>query len=314
MYSQTIHSTRELSVAQGALLRTLAYFDLFDHPLRLDELLRFRDGGPDETGSLLAALCDLEQRGLVVSEDGFWGLRNTFATTRERADDEARAKARLPKALSMSSRIAAFPFVRAVFISGSMSKGRLAPDGDIDFFVITAPGRLWIARTLLILYKKIFLLNSRRDFCVNYFLDTEHLAVEDRNRFTATELVTLIPTYGNGATETFFQRNQWAFEHYPGVPPPQSLELQLKRAGTKSTLERLLSGNVGNWMDEWCMALTWRYWKFKFSNMDPRVFDLALRTRTYVSKHHPRNFQKHVLDGFQQRIHDIEYKVGGPLP
>src|SRR5690606_3777846 len=93
--------------------------------------------------------------------------------------DIARKKAKL---------ISQFPFVRGVMASGSLSKGYADEKSDIDFFIITIPNRLWIARTLLVLYKRIFLLNSHKFFCVNYFVDEKHLGIEEKNLFTATEL------------------------------------------------------------------------------------------------------------------------------
>lgn len=282
-----------------ATLRVLAYFDVFRHPLTVHELARFTGQDEHDTRD---ALTELLLAGIVRHHLGYWSMGDARAAAMARIADEERAQRRMPKALRMSALIARFPFVRAVFISGSMSKGRLDADGDIDFFIITAPGRLWVARTLLVLFKKVFLLNSRRDFCVNYFIDTEHLTIEDQNRFTATEVVTLIPTYGNGTTEAFFSRNAWAFKHYPHTLPPRSREVLLGHPRSKRLVERLLGGSMGAALDALCMQLTWRFWRFKFSDMDPRTFDLALRTRTYVSKHHPRNFQQRVLDAYHARL------------
>jgi len=289
-----------------AALRVLAYFDVFDHPLTVAELARFTGQEEDEARD---ALAELLIAGTVRQHLGYWSLGDARGAALARIADEDRAQRRMPKALRMSALIARFPFVRAVFISGSLSKGRLDAEGDIDFFIITAPGRLWVARTMLVLFKKLFLLNSRRDFCVNYFIDTEHLTIEDRNRYTATEVVTLIPTYGNGTTEAFFARNAWAFDHYPHAVPPRSREVIIGHTRPKRFLERLLNGRIGAAFDAFCMQLTWRFWRFKFSDMDPRTFDLALRTRTYVSKHHPRNFQQRVLDAYQTKLTKLEEQL-----
>lgn len=302
-----------VSLAQQAVLRTLAYFDVFSHPLTAPELLRYSAVQVLDLGTLEIALHELAHEGMVERVGDHWGLRSVSQSVLLREAAEKRAGARMPKALRMSSLIARFPFVRAVFLSGSMSKGCLAEDGDIDYFVITEPGRLWIARTLLILYKKIFLLNSRRDFCVNYFLDTDHLTVEDRNLFTATEVTTLIPTYGKGAVEAFFDRNAWAFAMFPAAAVPVGYEVPIGRALQKDRMEGLLNGTTGQWLDRWCMQLTWYRWKRKFNHLDPRTFELALRTRTYVSKHHPRNFQERVLDAYNERIHTLEKRLGNRL-
>lgn len=309
----SVDSGKPCSAVQASVLKALAYFDNFQYPLRVDEIVRFGSSVLLCPTMVRDALEDLRKKSVVYECDGFWGLTKVKEAVSIRRSAEDRAEARMPKALKMSRRIGRFPFVRAVFISGSMSKGCLAPDGDIDFFVITTPGRLWVARTMLILYKKVFLLNSRKDFCVNYFIDTDHLTIEDRNRFTATEVITLMPMYGNGTTEAFFQRNAWAFRMHPGASAPRSREVLIGKGSTKGILERLLSGRIGERLDGLFMELTWRRWKRKFDDLDARSFELALRTRTYVSKHHPRNFQKRVLDGYQQRIHTLEKSIGAPL-
>jgi hypothetical protein len=309
----TTTTDHHLLLARGAILRTLAYFDVFDHPLTSAELLRFTDLKEPGERNMELLLQGLKDRGIVEGFAGYWTLKDCVQRVRQRELAEERARARFPKAERMARRIARFPFVRAVFISGSLSKGCMAADGDIDYFIITTPGRLWVARTLLILYKKLFLLNSRRDFCVNYFLDTEHLTVEDRNRFTAMEVVTLLPLYGNGTTEAFFDRNAWAFAMFPATPQPRSREIGIGNARFKSSVEKLLSGRLGDLLDDKAMEITWRFWKWKFNHLDPRSFDLALRTRTYVSKHHPRNFQQRVLDGFDHRMCALEKQLGQAL-
>ena len=80
---------------------------------------------------------------------------------------------------------------------------------DLDFFIITKPNRLWIARMLLALYQKIVLLNSHKYFCVNYFVDEHHLAIEEKNLYTATELSTLIPLYGKEYYPQLMMANHW---------------------------------------------------------------------------------------------------------
>ena len=62
----------------------------------------------------------------------------------------------LKKAKHISNFISQFPFVEAVSLSGSISKGYFGKGDDIDYFIITSPNRVWLTRTLLILFKKCF--------------------------------------------------------------------------------------------------------------------------------------------------------------
>lgn len=310
MRSIALARPRTITSRQRALIRTLLYFDVFGHPLREDELIRFLGHPEAQRTGVHDDLHDLLERGSIASREGFFGVGDLAPAIDRRRDNNRRAEARMAKARRMSRFIGRFPFVRAVMLSGSISKGCMAEDGDIDYFVITEPGRLWIARTLLIAFKKIFLLNSRRDFCVNYFVDTEHLAIEDRNLFTAMEVMTLIPTYDGDRCEAFFRANAWAADLLPNVPRPNTHHLPVGRERFKHLMERVLRNNFGDELDAWCMYRTLKRWRTKFPEFDHASFDLALRTRRYVSKHHPRNFQERVLRSFAERIARFEQGHG----
>jgi hypothetical protein len=220
------------------------------------------------------------------------------------------AKGYFQKAHQVSKFIGKFPFVRGVYISGSLSKGYMPEDGDIDYFIITKPGRLWLARTLLILYKKIFLLNSRKYFCLNYFIDEDHLEIEEKNRFTAMELSTLIPMYNYPLYKNLWEANGWRAEFFPNAAMhPDEKVHPLKIKGWKNRLEKLLAGKLGEWLDTASMKLTLFFWKRKFDHFDDEQFKVALKSRKFVSKHHPQNFQNRVLKGFEDRLNSITSKL-----
>lgn len=303
---------RTLGTLQRGLLRTLAYFDLFRHPLRTEEVLRFMCP-PAHAAQVGPLLHELTEQGCLEHTDGFFGLADVHDAVAKRREENARALSRMARAHRMSRFIGRFPFVRGVMLSGSISKGCLAVDGDIDYFVITAPGRLWIARTLLVAYKKVFLLNRRRDFCVNYFVDTEHLAIEDRNLFTAIELLTLVPTYGSRTCSAFFAANGWASALLPNAPLPDTAQAPDGDGPVKRMTERLLRNGLADEMDEWLMHRTVRHWRTRFTEMEREHFELAMRSRRYVSKHHPREFQRKVLEAFEQRLIRLENELGTSL-
>jgi len=302
MGSTTLLEPQRLTSIRQAVVRTLLYFDIFQYPLRAEEIERFLGQPAEETADLRADLAALVEEGTIEQRDGFFGFGDVQTAIARRRADNARAEQRIGKARRMSRFIGRFPFVRAVMLSGSISKGCLAKDGDIDYFVITEPGRLWIARTLLIGFKKLFLFNSRKDFCVNYFVDLDHLVIEDKNLFTATEVLTLVPTFNGAACARFFAANPWASGFLPNLAMPTVADIPTGDGAIKRLLERAFRSGIGDELDEWCMLRTLRHWRGKFAELDRPEFDLALRTRKYVSKHHPRNFQQRVLDGYRDRL------------
>jgi hypothetical protein len=202
------------------------------------------------------------------------------------------------KAIRVSKFIQKFPFVKGVGISGSLSKGILHDDGDFDFFIVVKPNRVWVARTMMILYKKVFLLNSRKYFCVNYFIDSDHLEIEEKNRFTAVEVATLIPASGE-IFDAFYEKNSWVNEYFPKQARTSFNTHQVKKPLWSKFFQGIFGGKFGDWADQRAMKITLNRWKKKFGDFDDTKFNLTMKSRRYVSKHHPNDFQNKVLNKYE---------------
>ena len=290
------------------IIRTLLYFEIFSYPLtaaEVHEFLQKTEANPAKTRQRLAQL--VEQGLIFELETPFFSTQNRPDWVKSRLENNARAARFLKIARVVGRFIGGFPFVRGVFVSGSLSKGALASDGDIDFFIVTEPGRLWLARTMLILFKKIFLLNSHKFFCINYLVDTEHLEIVEKNDYTAIETVTLVPVYGADFYEKFSRANGWARQFYPHFPPRETKNLPPAGAGFfKKMLEKMLTGPLGDRLDERGFRLTTNYWKKKFAHFDEATFERTMKSSRGVSKHHPLGFQAKVLQRLAELISDFE--------
>lgn len=291
-----------------AALECLAYFDVFNHPLSARELLKFCADGEVTEAQLLTSLNQLVAEQVVFYHDGHFALKPAEQLVRRKSEGALAAAKALPKAISVGRFIGRFPFVCGVGISGSLSKGYFDSESDFDFFIITSPGRLWLARTLLIAFKKLFLANSRKYFCVNYFIDTDHLLIPDQNLYTATELVTLVPAYNQPLFNEFFRQNSWARGFLPNAYPLSSAG-SVTQCPPSSLLEKLLPNALSNWLDVRFQRLTMRRWKKKFGTMGVDDFEIAMRSRRYVSKHHPHHFQAKVLAAMAVALQKINQPV-----
>ncbi len=286
--------------SEAAVLQTLAYFAVFSHPLTGEEVFAYCSEESATEAEVLSSLEKLVGKGSVFQFGVFFQVQNDPSWAKNRLEYNRRATEIWPIAQRMACLIGKFPFVRGVFVSGSLSKHCMRPDSDVDFFVVTASGRLWLARTLLVLFKKIFLLNSHKYFCINYFVDVDHLEIEEKNRFTATESVALLPMWGRDLYDGFCRQNTWAWQYYPHFPYRSTEDVPVQERGLfKKGLEKLLAGKPGTWLDQKLQRVTVRFWKKKFRHLDSEQFELALKSRRGVSKHHPRHFQEKVLERFE---------------
>ena len=296
---------------EQAIVRALLYFEIFSYPLTSDEVFYFSDYRDARAEDIMEKLENLVIQGVAFHFDGYYQTQNKPEWIARRLDCNQRAKSFLPLAHRMARLIGSFPFIRGVMVSGSLSKHCMRADSDIDFFIITEPGRLWLARTMLVVFKKVFLLNSHKYFCVNYFVDTEHLEIEEKNLFTATETVTLLPVYGKEWYHAFWTSNLWACELLSHFPKRSTDRVRNHSRGyLKKALEWLLRNKAGDWLDEKMMHITLSFWKKKFRHFESDRFDLALKSRRYVSKHHPMHFQEMVLKTFARRLKEMNIQPG----
>lgn len=284
-------------------LKTLRYFALFQYPLNQEELWQFASCSytREILDQSLILLLDQKQ---IFRIGPYYLPQDEPEWVEKRKQGEVLARRKMKKARRSAKVIAQFPFVRSVCISGSLSKGVAHPGSDIDFFIITSEDRLWITRTLLHLFKKLcFLVGAQHAFCMNYFLDESHPILEEKNRFTATELVTLIPVYGFDVYRSLMQRNDcWIQLHLPNQSPkaqPPFPEPRTSKA--KYWMETLLAHCYPHHLNQFLMKTTDKKWrkKWKRRNYPMADYELAMKTKWYVSKQHPLNYQKKVLEGGQ---------------
>ncbi|MBS1949576.1 MAG: hypothetical protein JST37_01095 [Bacteroidetes bacterium] len=243
---------------------------------------------------------------IVFFSENFYSLHISSAMIKRRVIGNARARLKMNLAKKYSNVIASFPFVRGVMLSGSISKNFMDKDSDIDYFIITEKGRLWTVRTLLVLFRRLILFNSRDCFCTNYFIDTEHLKIEEKNIFTAIEVATLKPMYGQKITSEFHQANRWIEDILPNKTIVNSLDKD-KRIFGKRWLERFLSIRLFNYLEHLLMILSICFLRKRYSSfLSKSDFKIAFQSTPFVSRSHPNFFQKRVLATYQEKINHIK--------
>ena len=288
------------------ILKPIAYFDIFNHPLKKEEVANLCGLQPDDE-KLSTELEKLAAEKVLYSHNGFFGLQeNINHLVKERTEKEARAKQYFKKLPFYVRIIKLFPFVRSISISGSLSKNVMHKNGDIDYFIITQKNRLWICRSFLILFKKIFLLNSRKYFCLNYFIDDNNLEIIDKNIFTAMEVTHLIPVYNKELLDRMKNKNTWIKEFTPDFTHPVHYDSKKGESTVKKFIEFLFKGKHGDYIDLFFMRVTYKRWQKKFKHFDAKKMELTMRSNRGVSKHHPSDFQSKVLKEYKKRLMNLK--------
>jgi len=296
-----------LNQLRSSIIRTLAYYDIFSYPLTAAEIYYNLGSNHTSLEEIKSELKNLSSYNIIYSNEEFFQLNDDEKYVHRRKKGNELAKRRLKTATRVSGFISRFPFIRGILLSGSISKGFMEEDSDIDYFVITHPNRVWFSRLMLMLFKKLFLFNSKKIFCINYFIDSENMEIEEKNIFTATEIVTLLPTFGKSIYEEFYATNLWVKQFYPNFPKRETKKIPDRKNGMiKSMLEIILGKKLGDKIDDLAMALFDKFNKTKYKNYNKEEFKLAFKSSKKESKHHPKFFQKRVLVEFENKIKLLE--------
>ena len=289
------------------ILATLAYFDLFNYPLTLDEVFLYLPAKCD-TGDFEYALKCLVIDRLVYHFDKFYTLKNDYFLISRRVKGNAKAAELINTAKKVSSLLIRFPYVRGIAISGSLSKNFADEDSDIDLFIITAKNKLWIARTLMHCFKKLTYLVNRQDyFCMNYYIDEQELQIHEKNIYTAIEIATLIPVHGDTVFEQFYVANSWSRNYLPNKCLRLTTAKSLKRSFLKNFLEALFNNRFGDALDNLLMRITAKRWekKLQMKKLNTKGIVMCLDTGKHYAKPDPRNFQDKLIVKYQTKISQL---------
>jgi hypothetical protein len=146
------------------------------------------------------------------------------------------------------------PFVRMVAVTGALAMDNMA-DGDIDYLVITEPGRLWLCRALIVGLVRLAALRGT-ELCPNYFLSERALELTERNLFTAHEVTQMVPLAGLPTYQRMRELNRWTDSYLPNAAgaPRRVAAIEPGPRPTHRIVERTLRSRVCSPLERWEMA------------------------------------------------------------
>lgn len=293
-----------------SILRALLYFDIFQYPLTAQEVILYMDTKVEHLRDVELRLQWLADNLFIYRFGDVYSVHNNVQLAERRKLGNVMAAKVLSKASRRARLIQKFPFVRSVNISGSLSKNYFDAFSDVDYFVITSPERVWFCRLLLTIFKKVFLLNRRKFFCINYYIDTNALTIPDANKFAATEIITLQNQTGGAVFKQFIAANQWAQEYFPNADLAQQVYSDTQTGNVKRLIEQVFNGKLGNRLDDFAFYITTRFLRTKYAYLKQEEFEVSFRARKNASKHHPNGFQFRVMEAYEQQCANYKAKHG----
>ena len=243
------------NILKKAIIKTIVFFDLFDYPLTAPELWQYLwlpgGGGNITEADIVPALADLA--GIVEMRNGFY-----FPTGRQEIIDKRKlSRAWAEKKFRIARRLAGclkyLAGVKMVAVVNSVVLGSVKQDSDIDLFIVTARGRLWLVRFIVTLFAQF--LGIRRHgrhisdrLCLSFYVTDDQLDLSavryPTDPYFYYWLATLQPIYDDGCYDKFIAQNQWSLDRLPNF--------SAKAIGPKILIRDNWFSKLFKTIDGWC--------------------------------------------------------------
>ncbi|MBN1542280.1 hypothetical protein JW992_09055 [candidate division KSB1 bacterium] len=295
------------SEQERSILCALAYFDLFDYPLTNPQLAELVETAKGKDSDFLDSLNSLMLYKLIDRQDEWIFLRGRARCIAERMKRARRAEELLLQASGVAQNLCLLPFIRGIYLSGDLSKGVATENSDIDFFVITAPNRVYVAKFFLALYRRIPRFNPHKLLCFNYLLSEESLQLSPEDRYIASEITFLAVLHNPELLQRFLQANGWVADFYPGYQRFSRISLiaPTRLECMQKWVEVPLRTPLGTLLDR-ILWLIWRgTWFVRYRRDRRRRLLLLGGTQHDRCKAHSDATHFKVLSAFRKRLRQI---------
>jgi hypothetical protein len=299
------HGSRTPPSLERAIVEAVAYADVFDYPLTADEVHRYLGGVAASRAGVRSALANGRLVPRLLSHTGRYytlpGREEVVETRRQRARV---SEAYWRRAVHYGRFMAGLPFVRLVAVTGALAMDNVADD-DVDYMIVTEPGRLWLCRALVVAVVRWARL-SGITLCPNYFLSENALVLNERNLFTAHEVAQMVPLAGWDTYATFRRLNRWTDRFLPnaGGPPRRVAMASPRGVSVRRLAEGALRSRLGGRLERW--------------EMDRKIRKLTRRGADHIESGFGVDWCKgHFGDHGQRtlaRYHERLHALNGRLP
>ncbi|MFN8376830.1 MAG: hypothetical protein U0694_28655 [Anaerolineae bacterium] len=245
-----------MDAIEAAVLRTVLYADVFKFPLTSREIHHFLINDEPVTYADIEKTLNtssiLKQH--LRQAHGYYVRAGHEDTIEVRRAREQASEQLIPLALRYAAWLSHLPFVRMVALTGALSMRNAVENDDLDYLLVTVPGRVWLARAAAIVMVRLVRLRGT-EICPNYVLDENALAQSRQDVFIAHEITQMVPLFGHDLYQQMRAANGWVDYHLPNA----SATFYEARAQTlnpvwkwlKASVEFVLGGALGDAFERW---------------------------------------------------------------
>ena len=168
-----------------AIIRVIVFFDLFDYPLTAYEI----KAKLNKKWALIEIIDFLDQEGLepatkLSQKNGFYFLsgREGIVAVRQKRHNYGARKIKIARRFARL--LSLWPYVKMIALANSLGQNNLRVESDIDFFIISAPRRIWLTRLYCtglakILNRRPNAITKKDKICLSFYATSDRLCLDD---------------------------------------------------------------------------------------------------------------------------------------
>lgn len=213
-----------------AVLAAVAYADVFDSPLTVEELQLWLVTPPmvytqPRRRVSVTFLKRLHQYLTIHASYVVLHKRTSLVRLRQQRMIHSEKKWRKIRRAALMFRI--IPTIQMIGVTGGLAMNNVNDNDDIDLYFVVSDGWIWVTRLLVICIADM--MGMRRTvhshdytdkLCLNMFVTIKGMGIvpKDQNLYTAHEVLQMKPIFIRNSTyELFLQDNKWARAYLPNA-------------------------------------------------------------------------------------------------
>ncbi len=293
-----------------AIVKTVAYFDMFDFPLTDFEIWQYLEIPCDLSEVVKILEIGIEK---IEYRDGFYFLagRKTIIETRKRRYNYTDRKIKRVKFLCRIFRF--IPWIELIAIGNLIGQHNLRDQSDIDLFIVTQKKRIWISRFFCVAITKVFGWrpteeNSRDKICLSFFiskdsLDLFDLQLDGGDIYFKYWLAGLMPIYDSGdCYKKLIKANQWLKRELPN--------LTSRAISSRIKVKPVLSEYAKEIIDLFIGGLEPQFKSWQMKIMPPVLKKMANKNTNVVIidtilKFHENDRRRYYQNKFKEKIKEL---------
>ena len=293
------------SSVDDAVYHAVLYADIFDYPLTRDEIFTFALAPATSRSEVEQSIDRLLACGTLETDSTFVYCPARACLVTRRLVRQQQSHRAWQRARFYASILWALPYVRMVAVTGALAMNNVDPGDDIDYLIVTEPGRLWLTRGFIVGIAK--LVRACGDtLCPNYLISSRALRMDRRDLYVAHELAQMVPIHGQAMAARLWAENAWCRDLLPNAYCREldrtSDRLPVGVRLVKALAQTLLWLPPGDWVEQWEQ----RRKVAKLSGQVPPHVGEALYTAD-VCKGHDHGHGERIMQLWQSRTAAREY-------